>query len=62
MFGLKVNLLTHLYEKFKSAFESVQKKAEQVVIMNNKLKHLPVEADRTKVGIIGATVYCSKRN
>lgn len=62
MFGLKVNFVTHLYEKFKSAFQSVQKKAEQVVVMNNKLKHLPVEADRTKVGIIGAQAYCSMHN
>lgn len=53
-----MNLLKHLYEKFKSAFHSIQKKAEPVVIMNNKLKLLPVEADRTKVGIIGAQVCC----
>lgn len=33
-------------------------KAELVVIMNNKLKLLTVEADRTKRGIIGAQVCC----
>lgn len=51
-----------LCAKFKSAFHSVQIKAELVVIMNNKLKLLTVEADRTKRGIIGAQVCCRMLN
>lgn len=39
-----------LCEKFKSAFHAIQMKAEPVVIMNDKLKLLTAEADRTKRG------------
>lgn len=53
-----MNLLMQLCEKFKSAFHSIQMKAEPVVIMNNKPKLLTVEADRTKRGIIGVQVCC----
>lgn len=47
-----------LCEKFKSAFHSIQMKAEPVLIMNNKLGLLTAEADRTKRGIIGTQVCC----